>query len=47
MNLADKSFLGELNRLAITLNLNSRDPMELSHVSDFEFCIETQNTSIY
>jgi hypothetical protein len=46
-NLADTSGLSGLNRVMIKSDLNSQEPMELSHIGDFEFYLESQMSSIY
>jgi hypothetical protein len=46
-NLVDKSFLRELDRVAIQSNLNAQEPMELTHVGDFKFYLKSQNSGIH
>jgi hypothetical protein len=46
-NLVDTSFLYELDRVTITSDLNSQELMELSHVNEFELCLESQHSAIH
>jgi hypothetical protein len=46
VNLVAASFLSEHDRVANKSDLIYEDLIELSYVGDFEFCLQSQNSSI-